>query len=982
MYGVNTEIYLWCVVVRVSIAIGDMWPAASRRPNLAPADTMAVRLPLLVLLATGVVSASIQKTVLSIVLTYDDASGEDNGPSGGACDATCWATETFGTSTTGSVHAIFHDGSYGAVSLVETGSERVVVSMGKALSSLGAMCTSTCMGSSTVPCPYEAEGAAALSASGKTASSFDLVEFWLPKDFDSHGCNWVGIARPCVGMLGHEPDSSDGCKTYLRVNRASTRAHEFGHNWGFGHASANGQAYGNPTSTMSAQDAKSFDAVARLQAGWLDEAALLRPPSGFASTITLRALCHPPSSAHGEYTAVVSRCVSCRTAGLDADSWDASSSVLRETVGGSIVLSYRGEVGQDATLYDPERGRVHVQLLKADIVPNLGGGSDLYAALRAGESYFSPWAGLAVHVCDIPSVDSARLALVHARLQSTAIATAIALCDGPSSPPSPPPPPPNACGCEHVTFASSSTAQATLFGPLWTRTSDAELTYEIAGSGSFLYRAGDVWYVSPTAGELSSTVVQAKSSASTSAACPTDAPSAGWQLREASQWVSATVDISCTCRCAHLSVSSAMATQHLGIATYHLEAGVVHNGRPRYASSSGRYIFYDGSRWRGGVDHSVTSGGELQASAPSADHCPYGGVEWQLREAEGGEGGGGGGWGQLGAVDVGCTCPCDVLSVTSDRHSLGKEGGVLYTRQPALKGEGGRPVYMDHAGRFLSFRAANAQWYVHSYYADDAFGSSFSSSGPSALLHHCPTDLDDSDWQGDGSASVRCACPCVNVRLGVAEGGEPAAASTSLYGDIYSEVQGGADSVNAGRPVYRSAAGRYLYYHGPSLRWLAGPASTSDADAAVRSSLTSAHCPLVGVAGWEVLGDDGMWTAGAIDGGVSAPTYAMCAGYQSAPPPVAPPSPPYESMCECSTYALSSSYAGTNKCFVNTEYALRLGRRSRLSACIHAHTRASIHACMQVCMQVQAQAQVRVAARLPHVLTYSLARPLTYSLTR
>ena len=49
-------------------------------------------------------------------------------------------------------------------------------------------------------------------------------------------------------------------------------------------------------------------------------------------------------------------------------------------------------------------------------------------------------------------------------------------------------------------------------------------------------------------------------------------------------------------------------------------------------------------------------------------------------------------------------------------------------------------------------------------------------------------------------------------------------------------------------------------------------------------------------------------------------TRVQCVGFEVAPPPVPPPSPPYADMCECSTVALASDYAGANALVVNTEY--------------------------------------------------------------
>ena len=58
---------------------------------------------------------------------------------GQLCDAACWSSQTFGSSN--SVQANFFEASYGTVGFTSTGSMRVVVNMGAALTSLA---TGTC----------------------------------------------------------------------------------------------------------------------------------------------------------------------------------------------------------------------------------------------------------------------------------------------------------------------------------------------------------------------------------------------------------------------------------------------------------------------------------------------------------------------------------------------------------------------------------------------------------------------------------------------------------------------------------------------------------------------------------------------------------------------------------------------------------------------------------------------------------------------
>ena len=142
----------------------------------------------------GVWQAAQNQTVLTIVLAYDDYSGENNGPGGATCDSACWNEQTFATDTE-SVSAIFLDGSYGSVAFTPIGSQRLVVSMGKSLAGLSS------------GCPANTEAALALSRSGESAGDYHHVEYWFPLEISLKGCTWAGLANLCVHELGTPPDS-------------------------------------------------------------------------------------------------------------------------------------------------------------------------------------------------------------------------------------------------------------------------------------------------------------------------------------------------------------------------------------------------------------------------------------------------------------------------------------------------------------------------------------------------------------------------------------------------------------------------------------------------------------------------------------------------------------------------------------------------------------------------------------------------------
>lgn len=107
-------------------------------------------------------AASATVNVLTLVLVYDDATGENNTATNTACDEACWAEQTFSAGDY-SVHSAFQDGSYGRISFDRATSKRKLVAMQGTVAS-------------RVGCDPAAERDAALARSGENQDDYNLIE--------------------------------------------------------------------------------------------------------------------------------------------------------------------------------------------------------------------------------------------------------------------------------------------------------------------------------------------------------------------------------------------------------------------------------------------------------------------------------------------------------------------------------------------------------------------------------------------------------------------------------------------------------------------------------------------------------------------------------------------------------------------------------------------------------------------------------------
>ena len=92
---------------------------------------------------------------------------------------------------------------------------------------------------------------AVADAAGYAASGYTHVEIFLPDGVgNTIGCGgWSGLAQ--VGCSRPESTPRAGaCWSLIRTDSGPTRAHEFGHNIGLGHANNNQREYGDGSGVM------------------------------------------------------------------------------------------------------------------------------------------------------------------------------------------------------------------------------------------------------------------------------------------------------------------------------------------------------------------------------------------------------------------------------------------------------------------------------------------------------------------------------------------------------------------------------------------------------------------------------------------------------------------------------------------------------------------------------------------------------------
>ena len=413
--------------------------------------------------------------ILSMILKYTDAT-YSYAYGGGELTESVWREETFST-TSKSVHEAFYEASYGRVSLSESKSAFVVIEMGKAV---------------PVTCGEEAcdrvesNVARGIAASmGYDREQYDLLEFFLPDPFP--GAGYAGKANTCAWQLGQPPQRSEGqdCYSYLLEGTIATRAHEFGHNFGLKHLSGNNAEYGGGSIAIMAMGVGGFTGSSRVALTWLSNqnfdgtnGAVRIEQNQPVKRVQLRALSEPLDSAFDTYSAAIVPCPHCRAAGpaeLGEETWAS---------GGQVIISYRGHTGTAQYLPSQYQDTVQVALLKKQVWQNTNSGTEQYAVLRSGESYYVHYDGFGIVVCAIfasPKVGAA-VAIAYSSSRDAALADARQEC-GFASPPPPPPPSPNPCAstdstldCDAVALsihqselASHGNALDWLIDPTWIR---------------------------------------------------------------------------------------------------------------------------------------------------------------------------------------------------------------------------------------------------------------------------------------------------------------------------------------------------------------------------------------------------------------------------------------------------------------------------------------------------------------------------------
>ena len=116
------------------------------------------------------------------------------------CDHDCWVESTFGQYN--SVHAAFHESSYGRVTFTESTSAYVVIEMGYNMADVA----------DKHLCPIDIEQTTArakvIAAGYDPEMTYDMIEYLYPSPYGGSGwtCKWVGQAALCPGgAMGTPP---------------------------------------------------------------------------------------------------------------------------------------------------------------------------------------------------------------------------------------------------------------------------------------------------------------------------------------------------------------------------------------------------------------------------------------------------------------------------------------------------------------------------------------------------------------------------------------------------------------------------------------------------------------------------------------------------------------------------------------------------------------------------------------------------------
>eukprot|EP00929_Paragymnodinium_shiwhaense_P100776 TRINITY_DN63354_c0_g3_i1.p1 TRINITY_DN63354_c0_g3~~TRINITY_DN63354_c0_g3_i1.p1 ORF type:complete len:1396 (+),score=250.64 TRINITY_DN63354_c0_g3_i1:111-4298(+) len=318
-----------------------------------------------------------------------------------------------------------------------------------------------------------------------------------------------------------------------------------------------------------------------------------------------------------------------------------------------------------------------------------------------------------------------------------------------------------------------------------------------------------------------------------------------WDVQEHKQGFTGTIVVSdvSTDECAEsYAVAGAADSQPMCMGVFEKIEDITQEqaGRPVYKNEHDEYLYYYASMgaWNIGSDYKEETAGVAGVVALSKADCPSSVQSWGVYKD-----------GQFALSDrVACEAMSDAfcadsLLLTGGESAQAVRMGLFFKApiQPSLQ-QAGRPIFVNQRQQFLYYWMHDQEWKVgpniHSAVAGVTTVGKLRAVCPAKATSWLVWDADrfHSDYKVMISEVSNEVCADVVYVTGAEQ------AQSSRMGTFRKLEPEMATIQQAGRPLYVSDAGEYLYYWGVTAGWKIGPDFTQAA-AGVMSTGTHANCP-------------------------------------------------------------------------------------------------------------------------------------------